>query len=149
MVEIDVICMEVVVPRVKFVDPMSYELSEEIIKGHAKIIFQSKKDKETPRWGTYAKKIREVERKFYNKEIKKNVEKRIESNLKESGMTRQEFDEIKGITLEMKANGQSKVLATTPIIYCHCNTFRRSVNSKIYFTHTYCTLCIVGTSTTG
>ena len=32
-------------------------------------------------------------------------------------MTRKEFDEIKNIGLEMKANGQTEVLASTPIIF--------------------------------
>ena len=31
-------------------------------------------------------------------------------------MTREEFNEVKGIALEMKASGQTKVLATTPLV---------------------------------
>ena len=38
MVEIDFTCMEVVVPRVKFIEPMGYEISEELIEGYAQII---------------------------------------------------------------------------------------------------------------
>ena len=105
MVEMDVTCMEVIVPRVKFIDPMGYELSEDVIEGYVKIILEFEKDKDTPRWGTYAEKIREVESKLYNKEIKKNVEKKIESILKEFAMTRQDYEEVKGIALEMKARG--------------------------------------------
>ena len=35
MVEIDFTCMEAVVPRVKFVKPMGYEMSEDLIEGYA------------------------------------------------------------------------------------------------------------------
>ena len=40
MVETDTTCMEVVKPRVKFIEPMGYEMSEELIEGYAKIILQ-------------------------------------------------------------------------------------------------------------
>ena len=35
MVEIDFTCMEAIVPRVKFIEPMGYEMSEEIIEWYA------------------------------------------------------------------------------------------------------------------
>ena len=53
---------------------------------------------------------------LYKKERKKKVEKEIDSIDKELGMTREEFNEIKGIALEMKANGKVEVLETTPIV---------------------------------
>ena len=34
MVEADITSMEVVEPRVKFIEPMGYEISEEIIEGY-------------------------------------------------------------------------------------------------------------------
>ena len=40
MVEIDVTCIDVVEPRVKFRDPMGYEMSEEVIEGYEKIILE-------------------------------------------------------------------------------------------------------------
>ena len=110
-----------------------------------KIILGSKENKSTPRWGTCSEKIREVERKLYSKEIKKNVEKKIElilkksrmtrevesklynkeiknniekkieSILKESGMRKEKFNEITGIALEMKSSGQTNVLVATLI----------------------------------
>ena len=49
MVEIDVTCMEVVEPRVNFIDPMGYEMLEELIEGYAKIVLESEKDNEYPR----------------------------------------------------------------------------------------------------
>ena len=105
--------MEALEPRVKFIEPMGFEMSEELIERYAKIILQSKKDTKCARWGTYDEKIKEVHFELHSKEIKKNVEKMIESISKESGMTRKEFDEIKGIALEMKASGKSKVLEAT------------------------------------
>ena len=40
----------------------------------------------------------------------------IDSILKELGMSRKEFEEVKGITLEIKASGQLGLLTPTPII---------------------------------
>ena len=50
------------------------------------------------------------------KDSKKKVEKVIDSILKEFGMSRKEFDEVKGIAMEMKASGQTKILTPTPIV---------------------------------
>ena len=50
------------------------------------------------------------------KDSKKKVEKVIDSILKELEMKRKEFDEVKGIAMEMKASGQSELLTPTPII---------------------------------
>ena len=44
------------------------------------------------------------------------MEKVIDSILKEFGMTRKEFDEVKGITSEMKASSQIELLTPTPIV---------------------------------
>ena len=38
MVETDFTCMEVVIPRVKFIEPMGYEMSANLIEGYAQII---------------------------------------------------------------------------------------------------------------
>ena len=40
MVETNCTCMEVVVLRVKFIEPMGYEMSEELIEGYTQIILQ-------------------------------------------------------------------------------------------------------------
>ena len=39
----------------------------------------------------------------------------MESILKESGMTRKDFEEIKGLENEMKESGQIEILSPTPI----------------------------------
>ena len=49
------------------------------------------------------------------KDSKKKVEKVIDSILKKCGMTRKEFDEVKGIAMEMKARSQKKKITPTPI----------------------------------
>jgi hypothetical protein len=41
MVEIDFTCMKAIVSRVKFIEPMGYEMSEELIQGYAQIILHS------------------------------------------------------------------------------------------------------------
>ena len=51
MVEIDFTCMEVVVPLVKFIEPMAYEISEELIEGYAQIILKFKVDSNCPKLG--------------------------------------------------------------------------------------------------
>ena len=63
MVEIDHTCMEAVVPRIKFIEPMGYEMSANIIEGYAQIILQSKFDTSCTRWGTYEENIRELQTK--------------------------------------------------------------------------------------
>ena len=40
MVETDNTCMEVVIPRVKFIEPMGYEMSAERIEGYVQIIIK-------------------------------------------------------------------------------------------------------------
>ena len=87
MVETDNTCMEVVEPRVKFIEPMGYEMSAKLIEGYAQIILQSERDTKYPRWGTYDEKVREVYFELHRKETKNKVEKLINSILKESGMT--------------------------------------------------------------
>ena len=47
---------------------------------------------------------------LYKKERKKKVEKEMDSIDKELGMTREEFNEIKGIALEIMASGKTEVL---------------------------------------
>ena len=88
MVEIDFTCMEVVVPRVKFIEPMGYDMSEEFIEGYAQIILHFKFDSNCPTWGTYTEKMREVKTSQIIKYSKKKVDKVIDSILKESRMTR-------------------------------------------------------------
>ena len=53
VVEIKNTCMEAMIPRVKFIEPMVYEMSTKLIKGYAQIILKSEKDTKCPRWGTY------------------------------------------------------------------------------------------------
>jgi NACalpha-BTF3-like transcription factor len=60
--------------------------------------------------------MREVKKSQIIKDSKKKVEKVIDSILKELGMKRKEFDEVKRIAMEMKASGQSKILTPTPIV---------------------------------
>ena len=59
--------------------------------------------------------MREVKTSRIIKDPKKKVEKVIDSILKESRMTRKEFDKVKGIAMEMKASGQFNILTPTPI----------------------------------
>ena len=92
MVEIDFTCMEAIVPRVKFIEPMGYEMSVELIEGNAQRILHSRVDSGCPRWGTYTEKIKEVQTNIMDKDIKKKVDKLIDSILKELGMLRKEFE---------------------------------------------------------
>ena len=115
MVEIDHTCMEAIVPRVKFIEPMGYEMSAELIEGYAQIILQSEVDTSCTRWRTYEEKIREVQTKQAAKDFEKKVKKVVESILKESGIMRNEFEEAKGLAKEMKESDQIEILSPTPI----------------------------------
>ena len=88
MVETDFTCMEAVVPRVKFIEPMGCEMSEDLIEGYAQIILHSEVDSNCPIQGTYIEKMREVKNSQVMKDSKKKVEKFIDSILKKSRMTR-------------------------------------------------------------
>ena len=94
---------------------MGYEMSAELIKGYTQIILQFEIDPTCPRWGNYEEKIKEVQSKQAAKESQKKVEKVIDSILKESRMSRREFEEVKVIAKEMKESGQTKILTPTPI----------------------------------
>ena len=61
MVETDFTCMEVVISRVKFIEPMGYEMNAKLIEGYAQIIFHFEIDSTCPKWGTYKENIREVQ----------------------------------------------------------------------------------------
>ena len=68
MVETDFTSMEIVLHRVKFIEPMGYEMSVEVIQGFAKIILHFEVDNECPRWGSYAKKMKEVQSNLIEKD---------------------------------------------------------------------------------
>ena len=57
MVEEDFTCMEAVVRRVKFIEPMGYEMSEDLIEGYVMIILHSEVDSNYPRWGMFTKNV--------------------------------------------------------------------------------------------
>ena len=59
--------------------------------------------------------MREVKTIQVIKDYKNKVEKVIDSTLKEFRITRKEFDEVKGIAMEMKASHQIEILTPTPI----------------------------------
>ena len=88
MVEKNFTCMEAVVPWVKFIEPMGYEIGTKLIEGYVQIILHYEVDSGCPRLGTYAEKMKEVKTNLMNKDIKKKVDKVIDSILKESGMSR-------------------------------------------------------------
>ena len=90
--------------------------------------------------------MRLVQSKLIDKESKKKVEKVIDSIHKESGMTRKEFNEVKGIAMEMKASGKTKVLAVTPMTIV--GSSKRCNFSTTLCPGPYSTLCSNCTSTT-
>ena len=90
-------------------------MSAQLIEGYTQIILHSKVDFEFPRLGTYTKKMKEVQTNMIDKDTKKKAEKVIDSILKELGMSRKEFEEVKGIALEMKASGKTEILIPIPI----------------------------------
>ena len=83
---------------------MGYEMSINLIEGYVYNILYSKVGSRCPRWCMYDEKMKEVKTKLMDKDKRKKVDKVIDSILKESGMKRKEFDEVKGVALEMKAS---------------------------------------------
>ena len=60
MVETNFTCMEEIIPRFKFIEPMGYEMSVEMIEVYVQIILHFEVESICPRWGTCNEKIREV-----------------------------------------------------------------------------------------
>ena len=92
MVETNFTCMEVVIPRMRFIELMGYEISVELIEGYTQIILQSTIDTSCLRWGTYVENIGEVQSKQAMQESQKKIEKVMDSILKEYCMTCKEFE---------------------------------------------------------
>ena len=63
---------------------MRYAIFEELIEGYVKIILESERDKDCPRWGTCKEKVREVETQLHSKEIKERVYKKIDTIMKKA-----------------------------------------------------------------
>lgn len=57
---------------------------EEFVEGYVKIILESEQDKECPRWGTYEVNVKEIDIQFHRKEVKRRVEKKIDTIMKKS-----------------------------------------------------------------
>ena len=65
--------------------------------------------------GAYEEKIREVQSKQAAQESEKKVKKVMDSILKEYGMSRKGFEEVKGLAKETKESGQIEILSPIPI----------------------------------
>lgn len=92
------------------------QMTKELIEGYEKIIVESDRDKESPRWCIYKEKVKEVHYELHSKNIKKRVHKRIETIWKETCMSREKYKETIGIYLEMSASGKSNILMDKPLV---------------------------------
>ena len=60
--------------------------------------------------------MREFHMGLYSKEVEKKVEKKIQEIMKESVMSREEYNEALNVVKGMKNIGHSKLLVATPIV---------------------------------
>ena len=89
---------------------------EDLIKCYEQIILKFDRDTGCPRWATYEEKMREFHMGLCSKEAKKKVEKKIQEILKESGMSREEYNEVLNVAKGFRSIGQSELLVPTPLV---------------------------------
>ena len=75
MVDIDYTYIQAVEPRETFLDPLGYELNDDIVVGYINLMLKLEKDKEEYRFGTYD----EITLSAHQATLEKASHKKIES----------------------------------------------------------------------
>lgn len=107
--------MEVVKPRIMFVDPLGYEVTKSKIDEYAKKILEKNIDDDNERWGTAGERFKEAQQLQISKSAKRKVENVVKKMLKETKMTKELYIEAKQTAAEVKASGQRNILLVQPL----------------------------------
>ena len=78
MVDTDYIYIQVVEPRETFLDPLGYELNDNIVVSYIDLLLKSEKDKEECRFGTYD----DITQSAHQASLEKESDKKIKSIMK-------------------------------------------------------------------
>lgn len=115
MVDIDFTFVEAVEPRVEFIDPLGYEVSEAKMEEYISRLVKCKLDANSSIFGTYEEKFNSKNSLQAEKLAKKRVDNTIKKILKDTSMTGHEFIVTKQTTIEIRDIGQKEVLSIPPI----------------------------------
>ena len=95
LVDIDYVYIQAVEPQETFLDPLSYELSDDVAVGYINLLLNSEKDKVEYRLGTF----HEITQHAHQATLEKASHKKFESIMKkalfEVGMTKSEFEAVR------------------------------------------------------
>lgn len=111
MVDTDFTYIEVVEPRMEFIDPLGYEISEAKIVGYVNRLLKCDLDGHANRFGTYEENFNSAISLREKKQSSKRVESTMKKILKESGISSHEFDIAKKTVEALK---QSENLVIPP-----------------------------------
>lgn len=87
MVDTNFTYVEVVEPRMLYVDPLGYETSEDEIEGYVKEILKSNPDEVFDRFGTYEENMQMTYQEKIEKSVKKKVNNSLRKVMEETQMT--------------------------------------------------------------
>lgn len=91
MMETDITCMEVVQPRVMFVESLGYEVTKKTIDGYVKEILKSDLNENSDRWVTTEERLTDAQQLQLSKEAKKKVEPVMKKTPKDTHMYKEEI----------------------------------------------------------
>ena len=92
MVDTDFTYIEVVEPRIEFIDPLGYEIPEAEIEGYVGRLLKSKLDTKYKSFGTFEENFNFAKAIIEENQSKKRVDSTIKKILKNSRMTQHEFE---------------------------------------------------------
>lgn len=95
MVDIDFIYIQVVEPRETFLDPLGYELSDEVVVGYIDLLLKSEKGQSEYRFGTYEEINQLAHQASLDKASHKKIETIVKKALTQAGMTKSESQAVK------------------------------------------------------
>ena len=98
LVDIDYTYIQVVGPWEKFLDPLGYELNDDIPVGYINFLLNSDRDKDELRFGTYDEVTKSAHQATLEKASHKKVESIIKKALSKARMTKSESEAIRQMT---------------------------------------------------
>ena len=113
LVDIDHTYIQVVEPWETFLDPLSYELSHDIVIDYIDLLLNSNKDKEKHRFGTFDEITQHVNQETLEKASHKKVESIMKKALSKAGMTESEFEVVRETMQQVVLNIQPLSVSIT------------------------------------
>ena len=93
--DIDLAHIELVEPLETFLDPLGYELSDNVAIGYINLLLNSKKDQTKYRFGTYEGITQSAHQEYLEKTSHKNIETIMKKVVTKAGMTKNESQVVR------------------------------------------------------